>query len=201
MKMPLFPFPTACSPSTFLYKGQCFTECPSQTYSPPNVYIAKEYIHQNQFRRKRESAKICLPCDKTCLTCNGSNPNECTSCFPGSQLRFTPDQGSSCHSFSERSSGNNYGAGSESGIEGPANISSAIIVLVIVPGVIIVLGVSVLVVYRNFFFGNSFSYTPVAFDSNSRDDCEGLVGNEDDDNDAEDDEEDVANESENESDN
>lgn len=136
-------------------------------------------------RPKRESARICLSCDKTCLSCNGSNPNECTSCYPGSQLRALQDEGKYCHSFTERSSGNNYGIGiinsEEPRFEEPnGNVSSAVFVLVVIPGVIILLGVAVLVVYRNFFFGNSTnSYIQVAFDNDSKDDFEHFIEEED----------------------
>lgn len=117
-----------------------------------------------------------MSCDKTCLSCNGSNRNECTSCYQGSQLKIIPDEGTYCFSFSERSSDNNYGVGTienrgETLKEPNGNFSSFIFVFL--PGMFIVLSFAILVVYRRFFFGNgsdSFSYTPVAFDNNSKDD-------------------------------
>lgn len=176
-------FSTACIAQAYLYNGECFINCPNQTYAPQNVFIAREYIHNAFSRTKRQSTRICISCDKTCFSCNGSNANECTSCYPGSQLRAVPDEGTSCHSFSERSSGNNYGIGTiksdgQTLYERNGNFSATVFILVVIPGVFIVLGVAILVVYRNFFFGHSntsFSYTPVAFDNDPRDDCEPFV--------------------------
>lgn len=86
-----------------------------------------------------------------------------------------PDEGNYCNSFSERSSENNYGIGKikseeQTLYEPNGNVSSAVFILVVTPAVFIILGVAILVVYRNLIFGNgtnSFSYTPVAFDNNS----------------------------------
>lgn len=79
-----------------------------------------------------------------------------------------------CHSFSERSSDNNYGVGTienegQKFKEPNGNFSS--FAFVFIPGMFIVLSFAILVVFRRFIFSSEhFSYTPVAFDNNSRDD-------------------------------
>ncbi|EAS02591.2 zinc finger lsd1 subclass family protein (macronuclear) [Tetrahymena thermophila SB210] len=55
---------TSCTGQLYLTKNQCQQNCPP-----------------NQTKVTAPNNNTCQPCDKTCLTCNGTTPNSCTSCL------------------------------------------------------------------------------------------------------------------------
>lgn len=52
-----------CAASSYFYQGQCNATCDNGFYAD-------------------ETQRACLVCDSTCLTCDGSYPENCTSCKP-----------------------------------------------------------------------------------------------------------------------
>lgn len=126
-----------------------------------------------------------MTCDKTCLTCSGSNPNECLSCNTGSQLKYVLDEGTFCYLFSERSLGSYSGNSimktveqTFNGLDGHFETG-----FIFIFGLCIVISVVILLVYRNLMFGNnisSFSYTPVRFYNSFRPEDESGHNNESD---------------------
>ncbi len=57
-----------CVAPSKLYEGSCVMECPAHTFI--NSTVVDHY----------EADLKCLPCDSTCKTCSGSEPNRCSSC-------------------------------------------------------------------------------------------------------------------------
>lgn len=52
-----------CAASSYFYQGQCNATCDNGFYAD-------------------DTQRACLVCDSTCLTCDGSYPENCTSCKP-----------------------------------------------------------------------------------------------------------------------
>ncbi|EAS00754.2 zinc finger lsd1 subclass family protein (macronuclear) [Tetrahymena thermophila SB210] len=54
---------TTCKNNQFLYKGQCYQNCPNKTFS-----------------QTIQGIQVCTDCDSSCLACNGPTNTNCTQC-------------------------------------------------------------------------------------------------------------------------
>lgn len=106
---------TNCTNGTYLYNGQCISQCPTNMYTNTSIsscmpctvlqcnrcmqsvsrcdscnapYILDLYYGCNNCTSGYlwdNSTRGCLPCDSTCLICTG-NTNNCSSCAGGRVL-------------------------------------------------------------------------------------------------------------------
>ncbi|XP_030376471.1 furin-like protease 1 isoform X1 [Scaptodrosophila lebanonensis] len=108
-------------------------------------------------RRRRQSVllaqrRICAACDKSCLRCTGPRVSECSSCYPGSQLRQLPGSNETfCYVYTVRSTGSIVDVSNTSAAtgEGQSYRELAIVLLSIVAVVSLVgIGVAGKIVYQ-----------------------------------------------------
>ncbi|KAH8383890.1 hypothetical protein KR009_011094 [Drosophila setifemur] len=98
------------------------TSGPVNPYSPTtdhpssvsNSIDDKQDPLQAEDRRRRRSpsliklvetpSRICATCEKSCLACHGALPSQCSTCYPGSQLRKIQNE-TFCYAYVVRSTG------------------------------------------------------------------------------------------------
>ncbi|EDV93511.1 GH19350 [Drosophila grimshawi] len=63
-----------------------------------------EDVESNILLLTPRQSRICASCDKSCLRCYGPNASQCSTCYPGSQLRRLPQTNETfCYAYVVRS--------------------------------------------------------------------------------------------------